>query len=103
MKTLTAVAIAILAVSCQPKKAGPAAAETPATETPAAESKPDATKPETLIGLTLGAAQTAAGAAGLPHRVIEIDGQPQPATRDFIAERLNFAIRDGIVTAVTKG
>lgn len=121
---------AALITSCQPEKpATPPAAETPppaetlppaepsppaetspptktspTAETPAPDpAKPYPAKPESLVGLSLDAAQNAADAAAIPHRVIEIDGQPQPVTRDFRPNRLNFTVANGIVTAVTTG
>ena len=38
-----------------------------------------------------------------PHRVIEMDGEPRPVTKDFRPERLNFKVEAGVVIAVTKG
>lgn len=92
--------IAALFTACKPEKpvARPVA-ETPAPAAPA----PDPANPQSFVGLTLEAAQKAADAAAVPHRVIEIDGQPQPATRDFRPDRLNFAVQNGTITAVTKG
>jgi hypothetical protein len=103
MKTLSAVAIALVTLSCQPKEAVPPAAEAPAAEAPAPAEKPDPAQPNSFIGLTLEAAQAAADAAAVAHRVIEIDGEAQPSTSDFRPERLNFAVKNGIITAVTKG
>jgi hypothetical protein len=35
--------------------------------------------------------------------VVEVDGVGRPVTRDFLPERLNFKVKDGKVTEVTKG
>lgn len=100
MKHLALSTFAALTVlSCKPAK-------TPDSPPPPAEMPaptPDPAEPESLIGLTLEAAEAAADTANLPHRVIQIDGQPRPATKDYRPERLNFTVEKGIVTAVTNG
>jgi hypothetical protein len=55
------------------------------------------------VGLTVDEATAKAEADGRPSRVVEIDGEPQPATMDFIENRLNFAVEDGTVVEVTTG
>jgi hypothetical protein len=35
--------------------------------------------------------------------VVVLDGEPRPATMDYRPERLNFKVKDGLVTAVTNG
>lgn len=37
-------------------------------------------------------------AAGYTWRIVEIDGQPQPATMDYRIDRLNLATQGGLVT-----
>lgn len=69
----------------------------------AAEVEIDVTKTETLIGQPLEKVQAACDAAEVRHRVIEVDGVGRPVTRDFLPERLNFKVKDGKVTEVTKG
>lgn len=59
--------------------------------------------PQSLVGMPLKKAQKACDDRSLPHRVVEIDGEPQIVTRDFRPERLNFAIKEGVVIAVTMG
>ncbi|MGJ8643725.1 MAG: hypothetical protein ACSHX9_09980 [Luteolibacter sp.] len=59
--------------------------------------------PKSLVGMSLEKAQKACDDRNLPHRVVEIDGQPQIVTRDFRPERLNFAVKEGKVTSVTMG
>ncbi len=51
------------------------------------------------VGLTVEDAGDRADANGLPWRVVEIDGVPQAVTEDFVPNRLNFVVADGIVTA----
>jgi len=90
----------IFLIGCQPKEnQSIPSPETPAVQTP----KPDASKPQTLIGIPVSEAQKLAEAASILHRVVEIDGESQPVTRDFRPERLNFAVKKGIVSGVTNG
>ncbi|MDF1737824.1 MAG: hypothetical protein P1U86_01595 [Verrucomicrobiales bacterium] len=39
----------------------------------------------------------------LKHRVVERDGQPLPATRDFRPDRVNFTVKAGKVISVSRG
>ncbi len=39
----------------------------------------------------------------LKHRVIERDGQPLPATRDYRLDRVNFSVKAGKVISVSRG
>ncbi|MEM1085315.1 MAG: hypothetical protein AAGI48_14480 [Verrucomicrobiota bacterium] len=60
-------------------------------------------KSKDFIGLELAAAQKLADKHSLKHRVIMVDGEPRPTTRDHRPERLNFTVVDGKVTEVSKG
>ncbi len=111
MKTALPLLTFALLVSCQPKKIvsdDPAPEEKAAAEEKVAaqEDKPaaiDVSKTESLVGLPLVDVEAACKAAGIRCRVVEIAGKPLPVTMDFIAERLNFKVNDGKITAVTKG
>jgi hypothetical protein len=73
---------------------------------PATEQDPDPadpTNPSSYVGMTIEAASERATTAGIPNRVTQIDGESQPATLDYLPERLNFAIEKGIVVSVSKG
>jgi hypothetical protein len=86
--------------SCEPNETP----SIPSPETPAAQtSEPEASKPQTLIGVPLEKAQKIATAAAISHRVVEIDGESQPVTRDFRPDRLNFIVEKGVVKGVTNG
>lgn len=105
MKKLLLVIPVCALFSCQPKTnettdANPEL-ETPAKEVPAASF--DVTKTDTLIGQPLTKVQAACDAAKVTHRVVEMDGKPLPATMDIREERLNFAVKDGMIVKVTKG
>lgn len=67
----------------------------------------DQTPPMTLdeaaaivVGLAEADAATAATAAGIEMRVVQIDGVPQAVTEDFRIGRYNVAVDGGVVTAV---
>ncbi len=108
MKAASLVIIACLAFSCQPKEDG--ASEIPIVPDPADRSPannrpmtPSPGDPDPYLGLTREAAGERADAAGILHRVVEIDGESRPVTMDHRPDRVNFAIRDGLVIRVTKG
>lgn len=63
----------------------------------------DVTKTGTMIGQPLEKIQAACDAAEVKHRVIEVDGEPRMVTKDYLPERLNFKVKAGLVTEVTKG
>lgn len=103
MKKLLFLIPAVAIVSCQPEAETPASAESePAAEAPA-EPAIDLSQPDSLVGMPHNKVAAACDAAEIPHRVVEIDGKPQMATRDYRPERLNFAIEKGVITTVTKG
>ncbi len=53
------------------------------------------------IGLPVEEAQTKAAEENRKFRVVELDGQPQPATKDYRPGRINATISDGVVTDVS--
>lgn len=55
------------------------------------------------IGLTESEALARAKKAGVPARVVSKDGVPFAVTADYIANRLNFTVVNGRVTAMKKG
>lgn len=89
-------ALLTISAACQhaPSEKGPTVSELKANPSSAAKS---------LVGLPLEKAKAMAAAAAIPHRVIKIDGQVQPATMDYRLDRLNFTVKKGVVTEVTKG
>lgn len=56
-----------------------------------------------FIGLTEKEGADRAEAEGLRHRVISVDGQPRPATKDYRPDRINVEIVNGRIAAVTRG
>lgn len=55
--------------------------------------------PLTPVGLTVEAAGELAESQGLQWRVVEEDGEARPVTMDFVPERLNFVVSEGIVVS----
>lgn len=110
MKATLPLLMSVSLASCQTNDD---AATPPAREKPVVmeESAPepeksaaiDVSKPESLIGLPVKDVQAACKAAGVPCRVVEIDGKPLPVTKDFRPDRLNFKVAGGKITSVTKG
>lgn len=107
MKSLLSLLTVVSLVSCQtngddaPDEKSQAATPSPAAPEPAMEF--DITNTDSLIGKPLEKVEAACDAAEVPHRVIELDGEPRPVTMDYRLERLNFKVRDGLIIAVTKG
>lgn len=83
-----------------PPADAPATPESPATpETPAF----DVNKADSLVGQKLDVVKPALEAANIIFRVVEQDGEPFAVTADYNPDRLNFKIKGGVITAVTKG
>lgn len=94
MKTpLLLVLSGLLLPSCKPQE--------PATppDPPAAAVDPTAA----YLGLTEEEASAKAKEAGLPWRVVEVDGASRPVTMDHRPERLNFSLANGKIIRVTRG
>jgi hypothetical protein len=53
-----------------------------------------------LVGLVEADAASAATAAGIEMRVVQIDAVPQPVTEDYRIGRYNVSVDGGVVTAV---
>ena len=58
---------------------------------------PAANAPLTPVGLTVAAAGDLVEDQGRPWRVIEEDGEDLVVTADFLPERLNFVVSEGVV------
>lgn len=112
MKKWFWVAPALAVVSCQSQgergpDAGTPAAEEETSGEPAEEETLemsfDLNDADSLVGHSFDKLEPALEAAGIRYRVVERDGESFPVTRDYLPERLNFRIKDGVVTGVTKG
>ncbi len=102
MKIIFLILSALLVVSCKIEKREESSS-TPievTEETPAVFDVKDA---NSLVGQKLELVQPALEAAQIRFRVIEKDGEPFAMTMDFLPERLNFKIKDGVIIEVSKG
>lgn len=103
-RTLIPLITSAALVSCQSDEIETPAAGEENPAAPAAEEQAHDPKDKAdYIGLTLEAAQERAEKASIPHRVIEVDGQSRPVTKDYRPERLNFSVKDGKVIQATNG
>lgn len=59
------------------------------------------TENKEYIGLSTSEAEAKAQSNGVLFRVVEIDGKPQPTTRDFQEGRISAVITNGVVTHYT--
>ncbi len=92
------LAFLLVLASCQ-RQSKPVAVEATSPSQP----KLDPAMPESYIGLPEKDAASMAEKAGVGWRVIEVDGQPRPATKDYRPDRLNFALEKGKVIRATRG
>lgn len=106
------VAPALVIMSCQPEEErDPAAGATAPQDDPSIapveeqKSEPsfDVNDADSLVGQAFAKVEPALKAAGKRYRVVERDGEPFAITMDYSPERLNFKIKDGIITDVSKG
>lgn len=58
---------------------------------------------ESLVGMTVEAAQDTATSADLGFRVVATDGQAASVTSDYRTDRVNVEVADGVVVSVTVG
>jgi hypothetical protein len=85
----------------EPVAVDPAVTEPmPVETTPAAASEVSLDQAAVLVGLSLDEATAAAEANGWLLRVSTLDGQAQPLTMDFLANRVNVSVQDGSVVAI---
>lgn len=103
MKALLLLITLVALLSCQIQGKVPETIGSKTFLNPTHNSKEKDFDPQSLVGMPLESAQRACNERSLPHRVVLIDGKPQIVTRDFRPERLNFAVKKGIVIAVTTG
>ena len=58
---------------------------------------------EDFVGLTEAEGAALAAERKLTHRIVSVDGQPRPATRDYRPDRVNFEIEEGRITKLSRG
>ncbi len=100
---ITPIAIilsALLFSSCQEKPAD----GNPAPEAPPVTGKGEnAASDDAFIGRTAESAAALAKERDLISRIVSVDGQPRPATKDYRPNRVNFEIEQGKVVKVSRG
>ncbi len=105
MKIIYFLLPALLVVSCKVEKREKAPGSTPVEvtdEAPAARVF-DVKDANSLVGQKLEVVQPALEAAQIRFRVTEKDGESFPMSMDYLPERLNFKIKGGVITEVSKG
>lgn len=110
MKILSLLAPAALLVSCRlEEKETPTIVTYESSATPAPAPTPpaapafDVNNSTSLVGQKLEVVQPALEAANIRFRVIEKDGVPFAMTMDYLPDRLNLKIKDGVIIEVSKG
>lgn len=109
MKILCLVALPVLLlVSCRFEKREESAEAKVDEAVEKAEPAPalpsfDVKNASSLVGQKLEVVQPALEAAEIRSRVIELDGVPMIMTMDYSSERLNFKVKAGVITEVSKG
>jgi len=91
-------AASLIPVACREKVESPAPVETPPTRK--GESAPDDAD---FVGLGENEGAALAKKRSLISRVVSVDGQPRPATRDYRSERVNFELEQGRIVKVSRG
>ena len=64
------------------------------------EEKVEVTSGEAYMGLTVEAATKLASENNTPFRIVEIDGEGQPVTMDYVIGRINVKTNSGVVTDI---
>lgn len=102
MKHLPALLLLVFFVaSCRetvpPEAPAPAPAETPVEkgESPGSDSD--------FVGLTEAEGEALAKERKLAHRVVMVDGEHRPATRDYRPDRVNFELEKGRIVRTSRG
>ncbi len=105
MKFIYLLLPTLFLVSCNNEKREKAPSATPidVTEIKPVASEFNVKDMTSLVGKKLEVVQQALDAAEIRFRVIEKDGEPLIMTMDYIEDRLNFKIKDGVIIEVSKG
>jgi hypothetical protein len=94
--------LALLPSACREKEALAGGAPTPEAP-PVIEKGENAPSDEAFIGRTAEAAAALAKEQGLLSRIVSVDGQLRPTTKDYRPNRVNFEIEKGKVVKVSRG
>lgn len=99
---LLIASLALLPSACREKETLAGGGPTPEAP-PVIEKGENAASDEAFIGRTAEAAAALAKEQGLLSRVVSVDGQLRPTTKDYRPERVNFEIEKGKVVKVSRG
>ena len=105
---VAASAIAVVALAAGCSNAGPAANPSEfatVTGSPVAVADEITALCEQVIAesLPVEAATALAEASGYATRIVSLDGEPQPATKDYREDRMSFDVEAGLVTGCVVG
>lgn len=93
--------LCLFAVSCREKPKAEAPSP-PAVEEPVQKGEsPDSDA--AFTGLSQAEGEALAKERKLISRVVMVDGQPKPATRDYRPDRVNFEIEQGRIVRTSRG
>lgn len=88
------------AVGCREKAAPPKA---PGPNPPLVEKGESPAADGDFVGLDEGEGAKLAKARKLASRVVSVDGEPRPGTKDYRPDRVNFEVENGKIVRVTRG
>lgn len=94
---LCLAALTWLPLSCREAGQTPPQSPGPALKPPPADGD------EAFLGLSEEAGTALAKQRQLRSRVISVDGEPRPATRDYRPDRVNFEIEQGRIVRTSRG
>ncbi len=98
--SLLLLPIAFFMSSCRDEV--PAASGAPASE-PVLKKGGSPKSDGDFVGLSEAEGASLAGQRELRHRVVSVDGELRPTTRDYRPDRVNFELEGGKIVKVTRG
>lgn len=100
-RALVIFSVCFFSTSCR-EKPEPTQPSPPVTEKPVEKGEtPDSDS--AFIGLTEKEGEALAKDRKLTHRVVKVDGEHRPATRDYRPDRVNFEIEQGRIVRTSRG
>ena len=96
------LAVVLFPVACRESVEAPAPGSTQGDAPLTKKGESPATDAD-FVGLTESEGAALAKERSLIHRIVSVDGQPRPATRDYRPERVNFDLVQGRIVKVSRG
>lgn len=96
-------AIAFLMSSCRDEVKPGSGVPVPGAPDPVVEKGIAREKDADFVGLPEKDGAALAEKRGLRHRVVSVDGQLRPTTRDYRKDRVNFELEGGKIVKVSRG